>query len=552
MKPGVLVLLLGLGILSATREPGAAPERSPHLLAASASPSGGVIQPVAAGVDDHPADGTSSNVNGVLEPGETVQISPFWKNTLGSGQAFTGSASNLSGPPGPSYSFPDAFADYGTVASGATADCATATGDCYLLSVQGARPVPHWDVAFTETLSILGISTTWTIHVGESFTDVPTTHPFYAYIEQLFHLQITGGCGAGLYCPGSAVTRQQMAAFLLKAEHGSNYVPPGCAGVFGDVPCPSQFADWIEQLYNEGITGGCQASPLLYCPGNPVTRAQMAAFLLKTEHGPAYVPPACQGIFADVPCPSQFADWIEQLFNEGITGGCGGNNYCPNAPVTRGQMAVFLLRTFAPLTPPVPTPTAPPVTATSTPTLTPTVPSPTPTLTGSMPPTHTNTPTPTATPSVTLAPSVTPTLTGSATQTATFTRTNTNTPTFTRTPTGSPTPTATPTGHLVFVGSGGNNFVDSVSGTSITTITAGETVTWVWQAGLHSTTSGSCTPTCIADGNWNSGQHSPPFTFMHTFSTANPSGYNYFCSVHGAMMQGIVFVNSAPGAAPRP
>ncbi|HYX21893.1 MAG TPA: S-layer homology domain-containing protein, partial [Thermoanaerobaculia bacterium] len=370
MKSGILALLVGVGILAAARGPVAAPGRSLHLLAAPAAPSVGAIQPIAAGVDDHPAAGTDSNVNGLLEPGETVQISPFWKNTLGDAQAFTGTASNLSGPPGPSYSLPDATADYGTVAAGATADCATATGNCYLLTVSGARPVPHWDVTFKETLSILGNATTWTIHVGESFTDVPTTHPFYAYVEQLFHLQITGGCGAGLYCPGSTVTRAQMAVFLLKSEHGSAYAPPPCTGKFDDVPCPGTFTDWIEQLSNEGITGGCGGNN--YCPNNPVTRAQMAVFLLKTEHGSSYVPPTCQGIFADVQCPSTFANWIEQLFNEGITGGCGGANYCPNASVTRGQMAVFLLRTFAPLNPPLPTPTAPPATPTLTPSITPT------------------------------------------------------------------------------------------------------------------------------------------------------------------------------------
>ncbi len=48
-----------------------------------------------------------------------------------------------------------------------------------------------------------------------------------------------------------------MAAFLLKAKHGSSYVPPGCTAVFPDVACPSLFADWIEQLFAEGITGGC-------------------------------------------------------------------------------------------------------------------------------------------------------------------------------------------------------------------------------------------------------------------------------------------------------
>jgi hypothetical protein len=52
--------------------------------------------------------------------------------------------------------------------------------------------------------------------------------------------------------------------------------------VFQDVPCPGQFTDWIEQLYLEGITGGCQVSPLLYCPTSPVNRGQMATFLSKT------------------------------------------------------------------------------------------------------------------------------------------------------------------------------------------------------------------------------------------------------------------------------
>ena len=51
-------------------------------------------------------------------------------------------------------------------------------------------------------------------------------------------------------------------------------------------------------------------------------------------------------MFNDVPVGS-FADrWVEQLAAEGITSGCGNGNYCPNDPVTRAQMAVFLVRTF--------------------------------------------------------------------------------------------------------------------------------------------------------------------------------------------------------------
>jgi len=48
------------------------------------------------------------------------------------------------------------------------------------------------------------------------------------------------------------------------------------------VPSGAFAAAWIEDLYGRGVTGGCQASPRLYCPGNTVTRRQMAVFLTKT------------------------------------------------------------------------------------------------------------------------------------------------------------------------------------------------------------------------------------------------------------------------------
>jgi streptogramin lyase len=296
-------------------------------------------------VDEHEVAGANSNSNGVFEPGETVEVSPAWHNTAAGPLSVSGTAVSLTGPAGPTYTITDASANYGSIDAGATADCHDATGDCYLLTISGARPVAHWDAVLTETLN--GGTTTWarTIHLGNSFADVPTTYQFYAYIENLFHSGATGGCGGGLFCPTGTVTRAQMAVFLLKGEHGASYVPPPCTGVFGDVPCPSQFADWIEQFATEGITAGCGGGD--YCPNQPVTRAQMAVFLLKAEHGSTYMPPACTGVFLDVPCPSQYANWVEQLHNEGITGGCGGGNFCPNDPNIRGQMAVFLVKIFS-------------------------------------------------------------------------------------------------------------------------------------------------------------------------------------------------------------
>jgi parallel beta-helix repeat protein len=176
------------------------------------------------------------------------------------------------------------------------------------------------------------------------FIDVARDDPFHASVESIFRAGITAGCGGGLYCRDGAVRRDQMAVLLLKAKHGASYLPPGCTGVFADMPCPGPFTAWVEQLYAEGITGGCGDG--IYCPGSPVRRDQMAVFLLKAEHGSDHTPPTCTGLFPDVACPGTFADWVEELAAEGITSGCGGGNYCPAAPSTRGQMAVFLVRTF--------------------------------------------------------------------------------------------------------------------------------------------------------------------------------------------------------------
>ncbi len=178
------------------------------------------------------------------------------------------------------------------------------------------------------------------------FADVPVSSPFHADILTIAAAGITSGCGGGNYCPTSPVRRDQMAVFLLKSEHGSSYVPPACAGVFADVPCPSTFADWIEQLATEGVTSGCGGGN--YCPSSSVTRAQMAVFLLKTKNGSTYVPPPATGIFGDVPVGSFAADFIEALYNQGITGGCQASPllYCPGNAVLRQQMATFLVRTF--------------------------------------------------------------------------------------------------------------------------------------------------------------------------------------------------------------
>jgi len=103
-------------------------------------------------------------------------------------------------------------------------------------------------------------------------------------------------------------------------------------------------ADYIQSFYDEGYTVGCGGGN--FCPTAVHTRAQTSVFILKGIHGTSYTPPSCKGIFTDVPCPSTFADWIEDLYNQGITAGCGGGNFCPSLGIPNGQMAVFLVKAF--------------------------------------------------------------------------------------------------------------------------------------------------------------------------------------------------------------
>jgi cysteine-rich repeat protein len=308
------------------------------------------VTPASLAVDPVPVAGANGNF--VVEPGETFTVIPSWRNEGASAIPLTGTASTFSRPGGGvNCAILDAAATYGSVAPDATADCAIAGGNnCYQLSVSdpAVRPSLHLDGVLAEVLSNGG-SKNWQIHIGESFTDVPVDHPFYRFIETILHAQITAGCGPTTYCPANLNKREEMAVFLLKGAEGSGFNPAPCVSgseMFGDVPAASPFCRWIEELARRGITSGCGGGN--YCPGNPVTREQMAAFLIRAAD-PGFDPPPCGAgqIFSDVPPSSPFCKWIEELARRGITSGCGGGNYCPTEPVTRGQMSVFLARSFA-------------------------------------------------------------------------------------------------------------------------------------------------------------------------------------------------------------
>ncbi|MPZ53140.1 MAG: hypothetical protein GEU79_10490 [Acidimicrobiia bacterium] len=165
-------------------------------------------------------------------------------------------------------------------------------------------------------------------------------------IQWLLGERITLGCNPpenSLFCPGEGVTRGQMAAFLrralpdLKESEG--------ATDFSDDDT-SVFEEDVEWLSSRGITRGCNPpANSAFCPTEPVTRGEMAAFLHRAL--PDLEPSRPPSEFTDVDGSSTFSDDIEWLSARGVTFGCnppGNYEFCPNEPVTRGEMAAFLRR----------------------------------------------------------------------------------------------------------------------------------------------------------------------------------------------------------------
>ena len=303
----------------------------------------GVLAPVKLNVD--------TAGNGVLEPGEAVDIKPVWSNgTAASNPGFQSLMTNFTGPndPDPSFSIDDPLASYPAIPATSSGTCDLPDG-CFqvTLGTPTVRPSQHWDTQITEHLAT-GVTKTWVLHIGNSFPDVPSNNIFYRFVESVFHHHVTEGCGGGLFCITDPIPRKEIAKWLLLAKEGELYEPPGCVAgseVFSDVPAADPFCPWIEELAHRGITAGCGGGN--YCPDASVDREQISVLALKTFEGGAYVPPSCAvAPFGDVATASPFCPWIQEFSVRGITAGCGGGLFCPFNFVDRGQMSVFVAKSF--------------------------------------------------------------------------------------------------------------------------------------------------------------------------------------------------------------
>ncbi len=331
---------------------------------------------------DPVVDGGLSNGNGIFEPGERVLIQPSWKNLSGILLSLLGTASNFTGPAGPTYTLNDSNADYGLIASGATSNCGTATGNCYEMTLSNplTRPATHWDASFTETLSDGDPATVRLLHIGQSFTDVPTSHIFYPFVERILHNGVTAGCTPTTYCPDDFVFRLQMAAFIARAQAGGDVnVPssgtalgnpydcsPGGTSQFTDIDPTNPFCRHVHYILSTGVTTGCVTTPpLQYCPNDDVTRGQMALFIARAVAGSDAAVPLTYGpdpvtgrsyscdagspnlFFTDITTSDIYCRHTHYLWAKNVITGFPDNSYGPGFNVSRGAMAKFLANGFS-------------------------------------------------------------------------------------------------------------------------------------------------------------------------------------------------------------
>ncbi len=189
---------------------------------------------------------------------------------------------------------------------------------------------------------------------GTFFDDNGSIHE--GDIEGLAASGITFGCDERqiLFCPERVVNRGEMAAFLDRALD----LPTAHDDHFDD-DAASIFAASINSVAAAGITSGCNPPEnTAYCPADPVTREQMASFLVRALDLP---PAEGDPRFTDTSASVHEGD-IEALAAAGITKGCNppdNDEYCPTARVTRQQMASFLVRAIGGLESNTPPPLPP-------------------------------------------------------------------------------------------------------------------------------------------------------------------------------------------------
>ncbi len=164
-------------------------------------------------------------------------------------------------------------------------------------------------------------------------------------ITDMIGYGFSSGCSAVPldYCPDSPVTRAQAAILLVRGVYGNDNFSYSITPHFNDVNASSFGFQWIQKLFELGITSGCGNGN--YCPDMNLPRDQAAILIVRSRFGsgtPFNNPQT--PYFTDVPANAFAFSYIQRLRMDNITAGCTPTAFCPSQPVTRGELAVFIMR----------------------------------------------------------------------------------------------------------------------------------------------------------------------------------------------------------------
>jgi trypsin/S-layer family protein len=153
-------------------------------------------------------------------------------------------------------------------------------------------------------------------------------------------LGITSGCTATMYCPFDLASRWAAAIFVVRSLFGENF-SSSTAPYFTDVPPSDPGFRYVQKLRDLGITTGCTASA--FCPSDAITRGQLAVFLVRARFGEAFSA-SPSPYFTDVPPSHPFFRYVQKAFELGVLGACGPGTFCPDTGMTRGDVAGPLVK----------------------------------------------------------------------------------------------------------------------------------------------------------------------------------------------------------------
>ena len=203
-------------------------------------------------------------------------------------------------------------------------------------SIGAVKSYTFENVSRTHTIEVIFMKANGNPQTGV-FVDVATGSYYEDAVDWAVENGITQGTDDTHFSPDGICTRAQAVTFLWRAAGSPE--PETRAMPFTDVPVGSYYYDAVLWAVENGITKG--TSDTTFSPNMTCTRAQIVAFLWRSEKSPAA---GTANPFADVKSTAYYAGAVLWAVKENITKGTTSTTFSPNADCTRAQIVTFLWR----------------------------------------------------------------------------------------------------------------------------------------------------------------------------------------------------------------